>query len=129
MDKVLLIGEPMELLLAEEEGALSDVTHFRASVSGAEMNVAVGLARLGLCPRFMTRLGSDPRAVRIRRFMNENAESAVFLSRAGFLRLRCRSFLSFSRSRGRIRRRRAGIDQTSGALGSIRPAACTHYYC
>ena len=27
MDKVLLIGEPMELLLAEEEGALSDVTH------------------------------------------------------------------------------------------------------
>ena len=45
MDKVLLIGEPMELLLAEEEGALSDVTHFRASVSGAEMNVAVGLAR------------------------------------------------------------------------------------
>ena len=72
MDKVLLIGEPMELLLAEEEGALSDVTHFRASVSDGEMNVAVGLARLGLCPRFMTRLGSDPRAVRIRRFMNEN---------------------------------------------------------
>lgn len=72
MDKVLLIGEPMELLLAEEEGALSDVTKFRASVSGAEMNVAVGLARLGLCPRYMTRLGDDPRAVRIRRFMQEN---------------------------------------------------------
>lgn len=73
MDKVLLIGEPMELLLAEEEGALSDVTKFRASVSGAEMNVAVGLARLGLCPRYMTRLGDDPRAVRIRRFMRENS--------------------------------------------------------
>ena len=41
MDKVLLIGEPMELLLAEEEGALADISHFRASVSGAEMNVAV----------------------------------------------------------------------------------------
>ncbi len=72
MDKVLLIGEPMELLLAEEEGALADVTKFRASVSGAEINVAVGLARLGLCPRYMTRLGSDPRAVRIRRFMRKN---------------------------------------------------------
>ncbi len=72
MDKVLLIGEPMELLLAEEEGALADVTKFRASVSGAEINVAVGLARLGLCPRYMTRLGSDPRAVRIRSFMREN---------------------------------------------------------
>lgn len=75
MDKVLLIGEPMELLLAEEDGALSDVTHFRASVSGAEINVAVGLARLGLCPRFLTRLGSDPRASRIRRFMNANGIS------------------------------------------------------
>lgn len=72
MEKVLLIGEPMELLLAEEEGALSDVTRFRASVSGAEMNVAVGLARLGLCPRYMTRLGDDPRASRIRRFMRDN---------------------------------------------------------
>ena len=63
MDKVLLIGEPMELLLAEEEGALADISHFRASVSGAEMNVAVGLSRLGICPRFMTRLGDDPRAM------------------------------------------------------------------
>ena len=72
MDKVLLIGEPMELLFAEEEGALADVTHFRASVSGAEMNVAVGLARLGLCPRYMTRLGADPRADRIRSFMRKN---------------------------------------------------------
>ncbi len=72
MNKVLLIGEPMELLLAKEEGALSDVSEFRASVSGAEMNVAVGLSRLGLCPRFMTRLGSDPRASRIRSFMKSN---------------------------------------------------------
>lgn len=75
MDKVLLIGEPMELLFAEEEGALADVTHFRASVSGAEINVAVGLARLGLCPRYMTRLGADPRAARIRRFMHKNGIS------------------------------------------------------
>lgn len=75
MDKVLLIGEPMELLLAEEEGALADVSHFRASVSGAEMNVAVGLSRLGLCPRYMTRLGDDPRAKRIRSFMRANGIS------------------------------------------------------
>ena len=72
MDKVLLIGEPMELLFAEEEGALSSVSRFRASVSGAEMNVAVGLSRLGLCPRYMTRLGADPRAERIRAFMKIN---------------------------------------------------------
>ncbi|MGN1341350.1 MAG: sugar kinase [Oscillospiraceae bacterium] len=75
MDKVLLIGEPMELLFAEEEGALADVTRFRASVSGAEMNVAVGLARLGICPRYMTRLGDDPRGARIRSFMKQNGIS------------------------------------------------------
>lgn len=72
MTKVLLIGEPMELLTANEKGRLSDVCGFSASVAGAELNVAVGLARLGLHPRYMTRLGCDPRAERIRRFMKEN---------------------------------------------------------
>lgn len=72
MTKVLLIGEPMELLTANEKGRLSDVCGFSASVAGAELNVAVGLARLGLQPRYMTRLGCDPRAERIRRFMKEN---------------------------------------------------------
>ena len=48
MDKVLLIGEPMELLFAEDEGALADVTHFRASVYGAEMSGALGRAPYGL---------------------------------------------------------------------------------
>lgn len=75
MDKVLLIGEPLELLSAETEGALDEVGHFSASVTGAEINVAVGLSRLGLCPRFMTRLGNDPRALRIRRFMTSNGIS------------------------------------------------------
>lgn len=72
MTKVLLIGEPMELLTANEKGRLCDVCGFSASVAGAELNVAVGLARLGLTPRYMTRLGSDHRAERIRRFMREN---------------------------------------------------------
>lgn len=75
MSKVLLIGEPMELLLAEENGRLCEVTKFHAGVSGAELNVAVGLARLGLCPRYMTRLGDDPRAERIRRFLKANGIS------------------------------------------------------
>lgn len=72
MDKVLLIGEPLELLQATQCGKLSQVSDFRASVSGAEINVAVGLARLGLQPRFMARLGADPRAERILRFMRDN---------------------------------------------------------
>lgn len=72
MNKVLLIGEPMELLLAQEEGKLSDVRNFYATVTGAELNVAVGLTRLGVTVRYMTRLGDDPRAQRIRSFMKAN---------------------------------------------------------
>ncbi len=72
MSKVLIIGEPMELLLAQQEGRLSDVRSFYATVTGAELNVAVGITRLGLTARYMTRLGNDPRAQRIRSFMKEN---------------------------------------------------------
>lgn len=72
MNKVLFIGEPMELMLAQEEGRLCEVGSFAASVSGAEMNAAVGVTRLGLTARYMTRLGDDPRAARIRRFMLNN---------------------------------------------------------
>ena len=72
MSKVLLIGEAMELLLAQEEGRLSDVRNFYATVTGAELNVAVGISRLGLTARYMTRLGADPRAERIRAFMKAN---------------------------------------------------------
>lgn len=72
MSKVLIIGEPMELLLAKNEGSLATVSEFHACVAGAELNVAVGAARLGLEVGFMTRLGNDPRAQRIRGFMQTN---------------------------------------------------------
>ncbi len=65
----------MELLCAKTEGALSEVTEFSAGVTGAELNVAVGVSRLGLCARYMTRLGDDPRAARIRNFMKANGIS------------------------------------------------------
>ncbi len=72
MCKVLLIGEIMEVLQALEEGAISDAESFKASVSGAELNVAVGLKRLGIMPRYMAKVGADPRAERIRRFLKDN---------------------------------------------------------
>lgn len=71
MSKVLLIGEPMELLQAKEEGRLSEAASFGADVTGAELNVAVGITRLGLEAKYMSRLGNDPRAERIRAFMRK----------------------------------------------------------
>ena len=44
----ILVGEPMGLFIAQEEGKLSDVSGYSMAVAGAEFNVAVGLARLNL---------------------------------------------------------------------------------
>ena len=70
--KIILMGEPMGLFMANETGALSEVNSFTASIAGAEYNVAVGLARLGHTPAYCTRLGFDPLGERILRGMREN---------------------------------------------------------
>ena len=60
MAKVILVGEPMALFIAEEEGSLDKVTHFKKSAAGAEMNVAIGLKRLEHEVCYITKLGKDP---------------------------------------------------------------------
>ena len=45
--KIILMGEPMGLFMANESGSLCEANTFTASIAGAEYNVAVGLARLG----------------------------------------------------------------------------------
>ncbi len=70
--KVVLLGEPMGLFMAEEEGPLHQAGRFSASIAGAEYNVAVGLARLGHSPAYCTRLGDDPVGARILEGMKAN---------------------------------------------------------
>ncbi len=60
MSKVILVGEPMALFIAETEGCLETVTQFTRSAAGAEMNVAIGLKRLGHEICYITKLGRDP---------------------------------------------------------------------
>lgn len=71
--KVMLVGEAMALFTAQEEGDLAQVANFGASVAGAELNVAVGLARMGQHPVYMTKLAPDPFGNRIRAFMERNS--------------------------------------------------------
>jgi 2-dehydro-3-deoxygluconokinase len=56
---VLLAGEAMGLLMADMAGDLSEVEHFSMAVAGAEYNVALGLARLGVPVTYVTKLGDD----------------------------------------------------------------------
>ncbi|AYM96998.1 sugar kinase [Acidovorax sp. 1608163] len=56
---VLTVGEPMALFMALQPGELHVVPDFRRVPAGAELNVATGLARLGLATGYITRLGQD----------------------------------------------------------------------
>ncbi len=79
--RVLLIGEPMGLFMAEETGPLSKARRFTSSIAGAEYNVAVGLARLGHTPVYCTRLGYDPIGEQILEGMAENNIDTALVSR------------------------------------------------
>lgn len=60
MANILLIGEPIALLIAETVEPLEEVERFTRKLAGAEVNVCIGLVRLGHNVKFMTRLGCDP---------------------------------------------------------------------
>lgn len=59
---VVTLGEAMLMFVAEEPGPLERVQHFSKRTAGAETNVAIGLARLGLKVGWQSRLGTDSMA-------------------------------------------------------------------
>ena len=79
MANVLTFGETMALLTAESPGALKDAPLFKRSVCGAEMNVSVGLTRLGHCVSYISRVGQDPFGEHILDFMEAQKISARFI--------------------------------------------------
>lgn len=56
---VLTFGEAMMLLVADQPGPLERAQAFSKRTAGAETNVAIGLARLGLRVGWCSRLGTD----------------------------------------------------------------------
>lgn len=71
MKDVLLLGEPMGLFIAEEVGDSTRVNRFTKGISGAEVNVGTGLARLGYSVEFMTKLGKDPFGYNIAEYLEK----------------------------------------------------------
>jgi 2-dehydro-3-deoxygluconokinase len=57
---VVTIGESMVLFQPMTGGSLAYAPLFTKSIAGAESNVAIGLTRLGLKTRWISRLGTDP---------------------------------------------------------------------
>ncbi|MGB6242995.1 MAG: sugar kinase [Castellaniella sp.] len=56
---VVTLGEAMVMLVADRTGPLEQVDVFHKRTAGAETNVAIGLARLGLRVGWGSRLGQD----------------------------------------------------------------------
>ena len=80
MGKTILFGEPMALLIADSTGLLEDVEHFTRSLSGAEVNVSIGLSRLGHEVSYMTRLGDDPFGRYIEKKLKEDNIGTEFVT-------------------------------------------------
>lgn len=66
---VVTVGEAMALLMARQPGHLADVREFERATAGAELNVAVGLARLGFKVGYISRLGEDSLGRNLLNFM------------------------------------------------------------
>ncbi|EJQ37593.1 hypothetical protein IEE_05152 [Bacillus cereus BAG5X1-1] len=61
MSEFLTIGEPIALFGSKEVNkSLKDARHFQKFLAGAEVNVAVGVSRLGHSTEYITRVGKDP---------------------------------------------------------------------
>lgn len=63
------VGEAMALFIAGQPGPLAAVPQFSRATAGAELNVAVGLARLGLRTAYCSALGADHLGQGLKAFM------------------------------------------------------------
>lgn len=66
---VVTVGEAMALFMARQPGALSQVHDFSRATAGAELNVAVGLSRLGLRVGYVSSVGADSFGEQLLEFM------------------------------------------------------------
>lgn len=66
---VVTMGEAMALMIARQPGPLEEVREFERATAGAELNVAVGLSRLGFKVGYISSLGDDSLGRHLRAFM------------------------------------------------------------
>ncbi|OFA08373.1 sugar kinase [Duganella phyllosphaerae] len=67
---VVTVGEAMALFIAREAKPLADVRDFERATAGAELNVSVGLSRLGFRVGYLSALGNDSLGANLLAFMD-----------------------------------------------------------
>ena len=84
---VVTLGEALVLWAAEQTGPLAEVQSFSQHTAGAETNVAVGLARLGLRVAWASRLGDDDKGHYLRdAFVREGIDCTQVTLAQGYQR-------------------------------------------
>ncbi len=69
--RVLTFGEPLVVFVPDRPGKLHQVRGFHAACAGAELNTAVGIARLEVPVAYLAKVGDDPFGEQIRRALRE----------------------------------------------------------
>lgn len=65
------LGEAMAMFVANTPGQLTDIEEFHRSLAGAEVNVAIGMARLGFESSYISKVGKDSFGEFIRQAINK----------------------------------------------------------
>ena len=69
--ELITLGEAMIVFIAENQGDFTDIEKFAKGIAGAELNVSMGLSRLGHKVSYITRLGNDVFGSYIRDIINK----------------------------------------------------------
>jgi 2-dehydro-3-deoxygluconokinase len=77
--RVVCLGEPLVAFVGASSGPMRGQNDFEAHVVGAELNVAVGLARLGVPSALVGRCGADPLGEMIRRVLRSECVDTTLL--------------------------------------------------
>lgn len=80
MPEIILIGEPMAMFVADYVGKLEEVEKYTKSLAGAEVNVCIGLKRLGYDVSYVTKLGVDPFGKYIKNFLDKENINTSFIT-------------------------------------------------
>lgn len=86
MAEFLTIGEPMAVMASRDpDVSLVDAENFKKFVAGAELNVALGISRLGHSAAYVSSVGTDPLGQFIKRSMVQaNIDTNYLLTDSNF---------------------------------------------
>ncbi len=73
----------MALAFPPEPVGLAESKRLKLDIAGAESNLCIGLSRLGVRARFISRVGDDPFGLRIRQVLDqEGVDTSALIDRS-----------------------------------------------